>query len=99
MRLTVTVVQTCALPISRSQHAGLDGAARHWRTRPGSAGRPGPPGGRRSRSEERRAGNECRSRWSPYHYKNKKEKRRVQRQEQKWKCETEEYDDIDDSLA
>src|SRR6266480_7870871 len=26
------------------------------------------------RSEERRVGKECRSRWSPYHYKKKKEK-------------------------
>src|SRR3954449_13634768 len=28
------------------------------------------------RSEERRVGKECRSRWSPYHYKKKYEKRR-----------------------
>src|SRR4051812_49949759 len=30
---------------------------------------------RRPRSEERRVGKECRSRWSPYHLKKKKEKR------------------------
>src|SRR6266498_5706017 len=30
------------------------------------------PAGRRS--EERRVGKECRSRWSPYHYKKKKKK-------------------------
>src|SRR6478735_10732892 len=29
------------------------------------------PFGRRTRSEERRVGKECRSRWSPYHSKNK----------------------------
>src|SRR5215211_8835902 len=30
----------------------------------------------RLRSEERRVGKECRSRWSPYHYKKKKKCRR-----------------------
>src|SRR5471032_2444409 len=30
-----------------------------------------PPPSRRLRSEERRVGKECRSRWSPYHYKKK----------------------------
>src|SRR6476469_10717010 len=30
------------------------------------------PEGTRARSEERRVGKECRSRWSPYHYKKKK---------------------------
>src|SRR5438034_4329767 len=34
--------------------------------------RPGEP--RRHRSEERRVGKECRSRWSPYHQKKKKKK-------------------------
>src|SRR3712207_7399672 len=29
--------------------------------------RPSLPGGHRGRSEERRVGKECRSRWSPYH--------------------------------
>src|SRR5437588_12184766 len=29
-----------------------------------------------ARSEERRVGKECRSRWSPYHYKTKEETRR-----------------------
>src|SRR5688572_31408856 len=67
--LTVTGVQTCALPISRA-----GGSVRHP-----------PGGGRRQqqrfnyqrsnqlrhrrpdqRSEERRVGKECRSRWSPY---------------------------------
>src|SRR5574341_2187091 len=35
-------------------------------------GRAGPAPTARSRSEERRVGKECRSRWSPYHYKKKK---------------------------
>src|SRR3972149_8508672 len=60
--LTVTGVQTCALPISarplgipRLRHADL---VAHR----GDALR---------RSEERRVGKECRSRWSPYHEKKK----------------------------
>src|SRR5438445_9950742 len=59
----VTGVQTCALPISST-------ATRTPRPRGGrrrsslrrSAGRTG-----RARSEERRVGKECRSRWSPDH--------------------------------
>src|SRR5688572_31361486 len=76
--LTVTGVQTCALPISGRrdvevalQAFDLDelvhGTVRH---RPA----PWPPARRRRRdraasrrSEERRVGKECRSRWSPYH--------------------------------
>src|SRR2546425_9302371 len=64
----VTGVQTCALPISPR-------AAGHWQHR-GYAGEPGGTELRRrhaalrraaERSEERRVGKECRSRWSPYH--------------------------------
>src|SRR6266478_4837954 len=61
--LTVTGVQTCALPICRLGEDLLPHEA-------GGAGekdaepRIAPPGGR---SEERRVGKECRSRWSPYH--------------------------------
>src|SRR5256886_10627335 len=84
--LTVTGVQTCALPISyRASRPGSKparpvGAAANERTRSLSAT---PAGGRLaarwplpadlprcrvfSRSEERRVGKECRSRWSPYH--------------------------------
>src|SRR3989442_8179619 len=78
----VTGVQTCALPISavarpapgrapvaQLEHAALLAAARirpacghqqrvDTRARPGRAD---------ARSEERRVGKECRSRWSPYH--------------------------------
>src|SRR5690349_24528342 len=65
--LYVTGVQTCALPISsaRSTRTLSDGEpagrARSWCHRP------------RERSEERRVGKECRSRWSPDQEK-KKEK-------------------------
>src|SRR2546430_8245815 len=83
--LTVTGVQTCALPISqahaRSPDPGCAGAAEPVRARAvrsdrrsPSNGPPGPwlapmpqPHRRSSRSEERRVGKECRSRWSPYH--------------------------------
>src|SRR2546427_7074424 len=82
--LTVTGVQTCALPISSmicggeacgDQECDRDSAPHraklsilddtdHGRGEPASAAgrRPGP-----RRSEERRVGKECRSRWSPYH--------------------------------
>src|SRR5215475_15799063 len=60
----VTGVQTCALPISRT-------SPDDWRTNKAR-----PPVGAASvvsaRSEERRVGKECRSRWSPYHSKKKK---------------------------
>src|SRR5205823_8170052 len=78
----VTGVQTCALPISlggdRERGSGSlePGGAQRTPCRP-SPGRPprgpgcGERGSRRSgraspRSEERRVGKECRSRWSPY---------------------------------
>src|SRR6266496_2477173 len=62
--LYVNGVQTCALPICRT--IGRDGEMRHsgWDEPAEASGRP--PGGR---SEERRVGKECRSRWSPYHEK------------------------------
>src|SRR3989475_1966704 len=102
--LTVTGVQTCALPISsRRRHTrfdcdwssdvcssdlyapkaiskhlarhfgGLDRTASRWvRVRMGSGIRQrstalAETGARPARSEERRVGKECRSRWSPYH--------------------------------
>src|SRR5260363_462403 len=59
----VTGVQTCALPISYHDHA-LPQAAR----KAGACScRRAAPRGRRS--EERRVGKECRSRWSPDHEK------------------------------
>src|SRR5689334_24779408 len=64
---TVTGVQTCALPI----------LARGRADEPGEAGdrQHGQRGG--ERSEERRVGKECRSRWSPYHEKKKKKAKRI----------------------
>src|SRR6266576_6427754 len=63
--LYVTGVQTCALPISASSLPTL--GMRHISDT--SARKRS-----RLRSEERRVGKECRSRWSPYHYKKKKNK-------------------------
>src|SRR3712207_7448715 len=75
----VTGVQTCALPIlagtAPSSSRAVAPRAPGRRNAPRAAGGPGrrtTPRGRvllRSgeRSEERRVGKECRSRWSPYH--------------------------------
>src|SRR2546430_4421204 len=82
--LTVTGVQTCALPISLSRPEGpaVPRSFRQSRRRPHlfarcsqrSSRRRGRHGRRHGkirrlagRSEERRVGKECRSRWSPYH--------------------------------
>src|SRR2546430_6040445 len=72
--LTVTGVQTCALPIS----AGSESARQNQSPDSGNptvpmARDPKSPYSRsvschpKARSEERRVGKECRSRWSPYH--------------------------------
>src|SRR3712207_9566622 len=81
----VTRVQTCALPISSSSSSSpvmCSSSLASSETlplcpvrtrRPNSAGladRAEHPVGH-SRSEERRVGEECRSRWSPYHLKKK----------------------------
>src|SRR5437660_11633229 len=73
----VTGVQTCALPISRRQRVRpprrRSGARRRRRApRQGFDAALRPVA--RERSEERRVGKECRSRWSACHEK-KKEKR------------------------
>src|SRR2546429_5280243 len=76
--VAVTGVQTCALPIyqdlalpghasanlkiSESERIGANGIARR-----GIASRRGALHHDARRSEERRVGKECRSRWSPYH--------------------------------
>src|SRR5438309_10013486 len=90
---TETGVQTCALPISRLPHgedrANVAGAELHHayagkRAR-GHLGAPNrsrytwcEPRAHTRRSEERRVGKECRSRWSPYHQKKKIAKMRRQ---------------------
>src|SRR5256885_5495288 len=78
----VTGVQTCALPISRwfpltnypSNESGtfrLNVPDSFAVAGTGKAGAPTPTPGKNTvegnRSEERRVGKECRSRWSPYH--------------------------------
>src|SRR2546430_8445618 len=71
--LTVTGVQTCALPIWPPEHRErqrrrrqpvVPGPRRGW-VLPATGRTAGM--GRLPRSEERRVGKECRSRWSPYH--------------------------------
>src|SRR5690349_23024144 len=68
--LYVTGVQTCALPISGhlrcivdDYHEYLDDAPVSRMARLMARG----PSAESLRSEERRVGKECRSRWSPYH--------------------------------
>src|SRR5258708_24696278 len=58
----VTGVQTCALPI-----CCLMGRRASGRAAGRSSGSSSLIPVRRRRSEERRVGKECRSRWSPYH--------------------------------
>src|SRR2546429_3158662 len=67
--VAVTGVQTCALPIYQSR-AREGGHRRQAARRPVSPAQripdPAAPAAG-ARSEERRVGKECRSRWSPYH--------------------------------
>src|SRR3712207_7374833 len=66
----VTGVQTCALPIFEGWPTARPNprAATGDRSREWSGGRPHRHLGLDlQRSEERRVGKECRSRWSPYH--------------------------------
>src|SRR5690606_39636610 len=77
----VTGVQTCALPICRVRLVFLWRARRPRRSRRGGLHPLGRPIQRlhlprRSRSEERRVGKECRSRWSPDHKKKKSKRTR-----------------------
>src|SRR6266699_5753371 len=71
----VTGVQTCALPIL----AVALGPALHERQPLQSALHAHPRALAPARSEERRVGKECRSRWSPYHYKKTSNKKQRQR--------------------
>src|SRR5687767_15212804 len=73
----VTGVQTCALPISgvieqrepvgREEAHAADGGLRAAGAHLPRSWDPGERELRAGRSEERRVGKECRSRWSPYH--------------------------------
>src|SRR2546423_10042592 len=66
----VTGVQTCALPIfARGVHRArrLHGGSAEEVLPPRARTRGAPPLRLLPRSEERRVGKECRSRWSPYH--------------------------------
>src|SRR2546422_7891863 len=68
--VAVTGVQTCALPISPpalavSRRSLRPAVLRGRETRRPRSLHPAPGDARRS--EERRVGKECRSRWSPYH--------------------------------
>src|SRR2546427_6264809 len=80
--LTVTGVQTCALPIWRRRFEAREDRSQDWnawsadlaRKKSIPLGRLGSPDEAAraifylaTRSEERRVGKECRSRWSPYH--------------------------------
>src|SRR2546429_5008859 len=79
--VAVTGVQTCALPIYAGVDKGWAAfpgsrlrrgqrAARIWHHTPKVRRRRGLPPfaqAKLARSEERRVGKECRSRWSPYH--------------------------------
>src|SRR2546430_16808973 len=87
--LTVTGVQTCALPISSRRRRDLAVRVALGATTPAICqalvrefllpvvtgfviGSAGFVYAMRWRSEERRVGKECRSRWSPFHYKKNK---------------------------
>src|SRR2546428_2020929 len=64
--LIVTGVQTCALPISLppdTWEAGISRSSAIW----AAVWRSKSVTQVQKRSEERRVGKECRSRWSPYH--------------------------------
>src|SRR2546422_4131685 len=74
--VAVTGVQTCALPISnmqlRTSRSLISRSVRQPAENPQvgrslNKGWPNSTGLALSRSEERRVGKECRSRWSPYH--------------------------------
>src|SRR2546422_676323 len=67
--VAVTGVQTCALPILKKDAKGATVTFKDkaGKTQALSAEKILIAVGRKPRSEERRVGKECRSRWSPYH--------------------------------
>ena len=65
---SVTGVQTCALPISQSPETGIVMLADSCEAALRSLNKEAcAEDAYAMRSEERRVGKECRSRWSPYH--------------------------------
>src|SRR2546427_1599341 len=64
--LTVTGVQTCALPISQ-RRPGDPSTWSPFSSSPANTSYEPSDSPANARSEERRVGKECRSRWSPYH--------------------------------
>src|SRR5687768_18615765 len=84
--VAVTGVQTCALPISNGvpeRGWGVEGRvhltslSRRSQDRTYWSKDPVPGSQAARRSEERRVGKECRSRWSPYQSKKKKKRTRM----------------------
>src|SRR2546427_11714393 len=74
--LTVTGVQTCALPISCASQSWQGQPSGRYSLRPAlQAITAFLTSHRKMRSEERRVGKECRSRWAPDHLKKKKKKK------------------------
>src|SRR5256885_4568939 len=64
----VTGVQTCALPILLWRNCTIyTSIAKAWYRAGGGTENKRERKKREKRSEERRVGKECRSRWSPYH--------------------------------
>src|SRR5205809_6379518 len=67
--VAVTGVQTCALPIYHVRQKAIAPGRHLLFVEHGPAGRAVQPA---PRSEERRVGKECRSRWAPYHEKQRR---------------------------
>src|SRR5690606_41004223 len=63
----VTGVQTCALPISSGTGRSCFSSHATMRSISSCCDSSSRSANRGTRSEERRVGKECRSRWSPYH--------------------------------
>src|SRR5687768_18603077 len=94
--VAVTGVQTCALPISWKvsiqnpmpltlEFTGtVEGDAMKGEMGVGFMGSFPFTG---TRSEERRVGKECRSRWSPYHEKKKMKYSNIIEEVEEWECE------------
>src|SRR5438309_11867043 len=82
---TVTGVQTCALPIlwPVARGTGERRATRYPETSGTLGRRRLTPRAQTARSEERRVGKECRTRWAPEHEKKKEKNRDRERKKRK----------------